>query len=117
MLALRENEGLQPEAEPGAPHVSWCAGESVANLADVVGTAFGIALAKFNLPVVPTFALLSGERAGRASERCREVTAGLAACSAVRRLPAAWMQQAEEAQCECLLLVSGTEVVKATPHS
>ncbi|PSC70770.1 histidine-tRNA cytoplasmic isoform B [Micractinium conductrix] len=34
-------------------------GESVANLADVVGTALGIALAKTSLPVVPTFALLS----------------------------------------------------------
>ena len=34
-------------------------GESVANLADVFGTAFGILLAKFNLPVVPTFAILS----------------------------------------------------------
>ncbi|EFN54059.1 hypothetical protein CHLNCDRAFT_8919, partial [Chlorella variabilis] len=34
-------------------------GESVANLADVVGTAFGIALAKANLPVLPTFAALS----------------------------------------------------------
>ena len=36
------------------------AGESVANLADVVGTAFGIALARTSLPVVPMFALLSG---------------------------------------------------------
>ncbi len=36
------------------------AGESVANLADVLGTAFGIALARTNLPVVPMFALLSG---------------------------------------------------------
>lgn len=35
------------------------AGESVANLADVVGTALGIALAKTNLPVVPTFTVLS----------------------------------------------------------
>ncbi len=35
------------------------AGESVANLADVVGTAFGIALAKANLPVLPTFVALS----------------------------------------------------------
>ena len=35
------------------------AGESVANLADVVGTAAGIALAKLNLPVLPTFCLLS----------------------------------------------------------
>lgn len=35
------------------------AGESVANLADVVGTAAGIALAKFNLPVLPTFCILS----------------------------------------------------------
>ncbi|KAL4451307.1 hypothetical protein ABPG77_009379 [Micractinium sp. CCAP 211/92] len=34
-------------------------GESVANLADVVGTALGIALAKTNLPVVPTFTVLS----------------------------------------------------------
>lgn len=31
----------------------------MANLADVVGTAAGIALAKFNLPVLPTFCLLS----------------------------------------------------------
>ena len=31
----------------------------MANLADVVGTAFGIALAKANLPVVPTFCALS----------------------------------------------------------
>ena len=31
----------------------------MANLADVVGTAFGIALAKANLPVLPTFAALS----------------------------------------------------------
>lgn len=35
------------------------AGESVANLADVVGTAAGIALAKLNLPVLPTFCILS----------------------------------------------------------
>lgn len=34
-------------------------GESVANLADVFGTAFGILLTKFNLPVGPTFAILS----------------------------------------------------------
>lgn len=31
----------------------------MANLADVVGTAAGIALAKLNLPVLPTFCLLS----------------------------------------------------------
>ena len=35
-------------------------GESVANLADIAGTAFGIALAKANLPIVPTFVVLSG---------------------------------------------------------
>lgn len=34
-------------------------GESVANLADLLGTAFGIALTKMSLPVLPTFALLS----------------------------------------------------------
>lgn len=31
----------------------------MANLADVVGTAAGIALAKLNLPVLPTFCILS----------------------------------------------------------
>ena len=35
-------------------------GESVANLADVVGTAAGIVLDKAQLPVVPTFCVLSG---------------------------------------------------------
>lgn len=35
-------------------------GESVANLADVFGTAFGILLAKAKLPTVPTFVALSG---------------------------------------------------------
>ncbi|KAL4524454.1 hypothetical protein Ndes2526B_g00459 [Nannochloris sp. 'desiccata'] len=34
-------------------------GESVANLADVLGTICGIMLAKANLPVIPTFAILS----------------------------------------------------------
>jgi hypothetical protein len=34
-------------------------GESVANLADVLGTICGILLAKANLPVIPTFAVLS----------------------------------------------------------
>lgn len=34
-------------------------GESVANLADVVGTVFGIILAKANMPVLPTFLVLS----------------------------------------------------------
>lgn len=34
-------------------------GESVANLADILGTAFGIALARLNLPIVPTFGVLS----------------------------------------------------------
>jgi len=34
-------------------------GESVANLADVFGTAFGIAMTRTNLPVVPTFLALS----------------------------------------------------------
>jgi Vitamin B6 photo-protection and homoeostasis len=34
-------------------------GESVANLADVLGTICGIVLAKANLPVIPTFAVLS----------------------------------------------------------
>ncbi len=41
------------------PSLDLNAGESVANLADVVGTAFGIALAKANLPVLPTFVALS----------------------------------------------------------
>ena len=57
---------LWPEADstahvPPPATVLPCpaAGESVANLADVVGTVFGIALAKANLPVVPTFAALS----------------------------------------------------------
>lgn len=34
-------------------------GESVANLADIVGTVFGIALARSSLPLVPTFCALS----------------------------------------------------------
>ena len=34
-------------------------GESVANLADIAGTLFGIVLSKANLPIVPTFAGLS----------------------------------------------------------
>ncbi len=34
-------------------------GESVANLADVLGTAFGIVLAKQNAAMLPTFAVLS----------------------------------------------------------
>lgn len=34
-------------------------GESVANLADLMGTAMGIALSKLSLPVIPTFMLLS----------------------------------------------------------
>jgi hypothetical protein len=34
-------------------------GESVANLADVIGTVFGIVLANANMPVVPTFLALS----------------------------------------------------------
>jgi hypothetical protein len=52
-----------PPLTPVDNHFPPCrgilAGESVANLADVVGTAFGIALAKANLPVLPTFAALS----------------------------------------------------------
>jgi hypothetical protein len=34
-------------------------GESVANLADILGTLVGIALSKARLPLVPTFAVLS----------------------------------------------------------
>lgn len=34
-------------------------GESVANLADVIGTVFGIAMTRINLPVVPSFLALS----------------------------------------------------------
>eukprot|EP00798_Chlamydomonas_sp_ICE-L_P008878 gene8878-3758_t len=34
-------------------------GESVANLADILGTVFGIALSKMNLPMFPTFCVLS----------------------------------------------------------
>lgn len=34
-------------------------GESVANLADILGTLAGIALSKARLPMVPTFAVLS----------------------------------------------------------
>ena len=62
----------------------------MANLADVVGTAFGIALAKMNLPVVPTFVLLSGGRCWPATEparRCRVAEAG--AAMAPCALPAA----------------------------
>mgnify|MGYP001810106386 CR=1 FL=1 len=49
---------LTPPLSPPFP-LALATGESVANLADVVGTALGIALAKTSLPVVPTFALLS----------------------------------------------------------
>lgn len=54
------------------------AGESVANLADVFGTAFGIALARLNLPVLPTFCVLS---AGYLySSRCAPFAACRACC-------------------------------------
>lgn len=35
-------------------------GESVANLADILGTLLGIALSKAKLPLFPTFCVLSG---------------------------------------------------------
>ena len=70
--ALGEGEGGGGEDLPGwaaehpapavhafSPHPTPCAGESVANLADVLGTAFGIVLARASPPLVPSFCLLS----------------------------------------------------------
>lgn len=39
-------------------------GESVANLADILGTVAGIALSKGRMPLVPTFCVLSAGKGG-----------------------------------------------------